>query len=132
MSIFFLAVLINQGTFVPTKLTYNKMKKIFCAISMMALLLCACSGDEKKEMPIDMPSISIVEQFLNDNNLYPNNKEEINSIDKLFIWDNHKVLLGQKNIMAGSANLIVTEKRYLLLSYLKKTIGNTLIITKIQ
>lgn len=108
------------------------MKKIFCAISMMALLLCACSGDEKKEMPIDMPSISIVEQFLNDNNLYPNNKEEINSIDKLFIWDNHKVLLGQKNIMAGSANLIVTEKRYLLLSYLKKTIGNTLIITKIQ
>lgn len=72
------------------------MKKILYAISTMALLLCACSGDEKKEMPIDMPSISIVEQFLNDNNLYPNNKEEINSIDKLFIWDNHKVLLGQK------------------------------------
>lgn len=43
---FCLAVLINQGTFAPTKLTYNKMKKILFAVSMMALLLCACSKDE--------------------------------------------------------------------------------------
>lgn len=101
---FCLAVLINQGNFAPTKLTYNKMKKILFAISTMALLLCACSEDEKD--PTLGPSdseIDYIGEFMKENNLHPNQLENINSIGKLLEINDYKILLGQKNYNAWIA-----------------------------
>ena len=73
------------------------MKKILYAISTMALLLCACSKDEKEEMPIEIPTLSPIEQFLEGNNLNPTQRENINSIGKLIDLNQHRIVLGERN-----------------------------------
>ena len=73
------------------------MKKILYVISTMALLLCACSKDEKEEMPIEIPTLSPIEQFLEGNNLNPTQRENINSIGKLIDLNQHRIVLGERN-----------------------------------
>nr|DAZ11127.1 MAG TPA: Protein involved in gliding motility 9 Secretion System Type.5A [Caudoviricetes sp.] len=73
------------------------MKKILYAISMMALLLSACSEDEKEAMPIEIPTLSSIEQFLEGNNLNPTQRENINSIGKLIELNQHRIVLGERN-----------------------------------
>lgn len=95
---FCLAVLINQGTFAPTKLTYNKMKKILFAISTMALLLCACSKDEKDLAPVDMVTDGELseEQIYNHTGCRPTNVEDIKTYKLYKDTDNTKYLYGSK------------------------------------
>lgn len=95
---FCLAVLINQGNFAPTKLTYNKMKKILFAISTMALLLCACSGDEKDPVPGDKVAEGglSVEEIYEKTGCKPTNAKDIKTY-KLYTDENStKYLYGSK------------------------------------
>lgn len=87
------------------------MKKILFAISTMALLLCACSKDDKDPAPIDKVTDgseeikSKLDEILDKENLFPSERENINTIGQILDLNDYRYIIGQRNHKAWISKL---------------------------
>lgn len=91
--------------------------EIFIAIPFILLALYSCGESEKEDMTIEH-EYSIIERFLEEYNLHPTQKENINHITGMITTNNAQYVFGQKTIMVGYANLIWLEMNCNLMNFL--------------
>lgn len=70
--------------------------KFFIAIPFILLALYSCGESEKEDMTIEH-EYSIIERFLEEYNLHPTQKENINHITGMITTNNAQYVFGQKN-----------------------------------
>ena len=71
--------------------------RFFITILFAVLVLCSCGENEKEDVIIALDEESYIDSFLEDHDLHPTQREDINHIAGVITTNNFQYIFGQKN-----------------------------------